>query len=156
MDRRTEACTGRSYFCKSCRRQRIHGFIVVSNCNVVLLHFSKLHSVLCVTDTESSVTSRFDMRLQLASGPLSFRSFLSWSRSMCFEVQIIALCILYQNNFLFIFSFKNGSLTRERFRRQYAEDSWEKFSSALKNTPPVNYGNLGGLIPAVIILAYQK
>ncbi|CAK8678551.1 xylulose kinase-like isoform X2 [Clavelina lepadiformis] len=45
--------------------------------------------------------------------------------------------------FMALLCFKNGSLTRERFRDKYAGGSWENFSKALQMTKPTNNGNIG-------------
>lgn len=42
-----------------------------------------------------------------------------------------------------IFSFKNGSLTRERIRDSAAQSSWQIFNELLESTPRGNFGNLG-------------
>uniref|UniRef100_A0A8B9HXR2 Xylulose kinase n=1 Tax=Astyanax mexicanus TaxID=7994 RepID=A0A8B9HXR2_ASTMX len=42
-----------------------------------------------------------------------------------------------------LFSYKNGSLTRERIRNECAEGSWEGFSRALRSVPIGNNGNIG-------------
>uniref|UniRef100_A0AAR2JTZ4 Xylulose kinase n=1 Tax=Pygocentrus nattereri TaxID=42514 RepID=A0AAR2JTZ4_PYGNA len=42
-----------------------------------------------------------------------------------------------------IFSYKNGSLTRERIRNECAGGSWEGFSRALRSVPMGNNGNIG-------------
>ncbi|XP_017701081.2 xylulose kinase 2-like [Phoenix dactylifera] len=39
--------------------------------------------------------------------------------------------------------YKNGSLTREDVRNQYAERSWDVFNKYLEKTPPLNGGKLG-------------
>ena len=44
-------------------------------------------------------------------------------------------------NFIF-YSFKNGSLTRERIRNVYAHNSWEEFDALLACTPPGNDGHV--------------
>lgn len=41
------------------------------------------------------------------------------------------------------FSFKNGSLTRERIRNNCANGSWEIFNELLDSTPRGNFGNMG-------------
>lgn len=46
------------------------------------------------------------------------------------------------SNFLF-FSYKNGSLTRERIRDSCAAGSWEKFDQLLQASPLGNQGNIG-------------
>nr|XP_018668028.1 xylulose kinase-like [Ciona intestinalis] len=45
--------------------------------------------------------------------------------------------------YMALLCFKNGSLTRERFRDQFSSGSWEKFSDQLRTTPAGNDGNLG-------------
>uniref|UniRef100_A0A8D3AGQ7 Xylulose kinase n=1 Tax=Scophthalmus maximus TaxID=52904 RepID=A0A8D3AGQ7_SCOMX len=45
--------------------------------------------------------------------------------------------------YMALLCFKNGSLTRERVRNQFAGGSWELFSAALKDTPLGNHGNIG-------------
>ncbi|XAR62030.1 Xylulokinase [Bertholletia excelsa] len=39
--------------------------------------------------------------------------------------------------------YKNGSLTREDVRNQYADKSWEVFGKFLQQTPPLNGGKIG-------------
>jgi len=39
--------------------------------------------------------------------------------------------------------YKNGALTRETIRDQYANKSWDNFSALLQSTPPGNNGNIG-------------
>lgn len=41
------------------------------------------------------------------------------------------------------FSFKNGSLMREKIRDDCASGSWDEFSKALSSTAAGNSGNLG-------------
>lgn len=41
------------------------------------------------------------------------------------------------------FSFKNGSLMREKIRDECASGSWDEFSKALSSTDAGNGGNLG-------------
>jgi len=51
---------------------------------------------------------------------------------------------LNDDAYMALLCFKNGSLTRERFRDLYTADkSWKEFSSALKTTSPGNNGNIG-------------
>lgn len=45
--------------------------------------------------------------------------------------------------YMYYFSFKNGSLTRERIMEQCADGSWDKFNELLRQTPPGNNGNIG-------------
>lgn len=40
-----------------------------------------------------------------------------------------------------MYSFKNGSLTRERIRNETAQDSWQIFNELLESTPRGNFGN---------------
>ncbi|KAM4606083.1 xylulose kinase isoform 2-T2 [Polymixia lowei] len=53
--------------------------------------------------------------------------------------------------YMALLCFKNGSLTRERIRDQCAEGSWEVFSSALRDTPLGNHGNIGFYFDAMEI-----
>lgn len=41
------------------------------------------------------------------------------------------------------YSFKNGSLSRERFRNEFANRSWDEFSQKLEKTPRGNFGYMG-------------
>ncbi|XP_021754646.1 xylulose kinase-like [Chenopodium quinoa] len=45
--------------------------------------------------------------------------------------------------FMVMLCYKNGSLTREDIRNQYAEKSWDVFNRYLQQTPPLNDGKLG-------------
>lgn len=54
--------------------------------------------------------------------------------------------------FLYIYSYKNGSLSRERIRNDCCEGSWDIFSQLLDMTPRGNFGNIG----EVIISALQQ
>ncbi|KAJ8307082.1 hypothetical protein KUTeg_015166 [Tegillarca granosa] len=44
--------------------------------------------------------------------------------------------------FYMFFSFKNGSLTRERIKDKCAEGSWDRFAELLQSTPMGNNGNI--------------
>ena len=63
---------------------------------------------------------------------------------------------------LFPFSWKNGSLTRERIRDESAGGSWDLFNQLLDSTPRGNFGNVGKILVLVdkitalqmILLAY--
>ena len=46
-------------------------------------------------------------------------------------------------DFMSLFSFKNGSLVRERIRNEQASGSWDVFNEMLNATPPGNNGNIG-------------
>ncbi|XP_049605337.1 xylulose kinase isoform X2 [Syngnathus scovelli] len=46
-------------------------------------------------------------------------------------------------HFMGLLCFKNGSLTRERLRNRCADSSWERFSTALRQTPLGNNGYIG-------------
>ena len=60
------------------------------------------------------------------------------------------------------FSWKNGSLTRERIRDESAGGSWDHFNQLLDSTPRGNFGNVGKILVLVdtitalqmILLAY--
>ena len=41
------------------------------------------------------------------------------------------------------FSYKNGSVTRERIRDEVAEGQWDLFNQLLNSTPRGNFGNIG-------------
>lgn len=45
--------------------------------------------------------------------------------------------------YMVMLCYKNGSLTREDIRNQYAEKSWDVFDRYLLQTPPLNDGKLG-------------
>ncbi|KAJ8307075.1 hypothetical protein KUTeg_015159 [Tegillarca granosa] len=45
--------------------------------------------------------------------------------------------------FYMFFSFKNGSLTRERIKDKCSEGSWDRFAELLQSTPMGNNGNIG-------------
>ncbi|KAH9604550.1 hypothetical protein KSS87_023022 [Heliosperma pusillum] len=45
--------------------------------------------------------------------------------------------------YMVMLCYKNGSLTREDIRDQYAEKSWDIFNKYLQQTPPLNDGKLG-------------
>jgi len=47
------------------------------------------------------------------------------------------------NGYMGMICYKNGALAREHVRDQYANKSWETFSSYLRETPPGNNGNIG-------------
>ena len=55
---------------------------------------------------------------------------------------------------MFCFSYKNGSLTRERIRDKCSEQSWEKFGHFLDTTPKGNNGNIGQFCHNII--CYQQ
>lgn len=57
-----------------------------------------------------------------------------------FVLDVKFLFVLFY--FSFLSSIKNGSLTRERIRNEYANKSWETFDELLKKTPAGNGGNL--------------
>ena len=68
-----------------------------------------------------------------------FMSVDDFCTNLKIKVNFVSIYLTYE-----IFSFKNGSLTRERFRDLYTADkSWKEFSSALKTTSPGNNGNIG-------------
>ena len=56
---------------------------------------------------------------------------------------------------LFPFSWKNGSLTRERIRDESAGGSWDLFNQLLDSTPRGNFGNLGKVLLVEKIIAFQ-
>lgn len=60
--------------------------------------------------------------------------------------------IVYCFKLLFIRSFKNGSLTRERIRDSAAQGSWQIFNELLESTPRGNFGNFALYFDAQEIL----
>lgn len=46
-------------------------------------------------------------------------------------------------SYMVMLCYKNGSLTREDVRNQYADKSWEVFAKFLQQTPPLNGGKIG-------------
>lgn len=63
----------------------------------------------------------------------------SWQQNHCQEANTFSA----SQCFRLIFSFKNGSLTRERIRDTCAEGSWKLFNELLNSTPRGNFGNMG-------------
>lgn len=51
--------------------------------------------------------------------------------------------IASKTDYMALLCFKNGSLTRERVRRNAAEGSWDIFNQLLESTPRGNFGNIG-------------
>lgn len=41
-----------------------------------------------------------------------------------------------------MYSFRNGSLIRDTFKRSEANDNWHNFGELLESTPRGNYGNM--------------
>lgn len=63
---------------------------------------------------------------------------------------------LKSDAFMGLLCFKNGSLTRERFRDTFAKRSWEEFNSILERTPRGNFGYLGYFFDAQEILPWAR
>lgn len=66
---------------------------------------------------------------------------LFWCRAD--EMIKVLQCLCLTRDHFYLISFKNGSFTRETIRDEFAEGSWECFSSALRSTPMGNNGNIG-------------
>jgi len=47
------------------------------------------------------------------------------------------------DGYMVMLCYKNGSLTREHVRNEFAEKSWDVFNGYLEKTPPLNGGKLG-------------
>ncbi|KAG0629277.1 hypothetical protein M758_1G090400 [Ceratodon purpureus] len=47
------------------------------------------------------------------------------------------------DSYMAMLCYKNGSLTREDIRNQYADGSWETFNALLDSRPPLNEGKMG-------------
>lgn len=63
---------------------------------------------------------------------------------------------IYDDGFMGLLCFKNGSLTRERIRDAYAQGSWEEFDKLLESTPRGNFGNVGLYFDNQEILPFLK
>lgn len=50
--------------------------------------------------------------------------------------------VLYLLNSFSVFSFRNGSIVRDIFKRSEANNDWTNFSELLESTPRGNYGNM--------------
>jgi xylulokinase len=48
-----------------------------------------------------------------------------------------------KEHYMALLCFKNGSLTRERIKRDYADGSWDIFNELMDSTPRGNFGNIG-------------
>lgn len=46
------------------------------------------------------------------------------------------------HSFFYIYSFRNGSLVRDIFKRSEANNDWNNFSELLESTPRGNYDNM--------------
>uniref|UniRef100_A0A8D0HTJ6 Xylulose kinase n=1 Tax=Sphenodon punctatus TaxID=8508 RepID=A0A8D0HTJ6_SPHPU len=95
-----------------------------------------------VAFTGDNPASLAGMRLGEGDIAVSGKTFLQvnvidWINSILLHALIIFLFCL------FVFSFKNGSLMREKIRDDFASGSWDEFSKALTSTAIGNYGNLG-------------
>ncbi|XP_065214993.1 xylulose kinase [Planococcus citri] len=63
---------------------------------------------------------------------------------------------LKSDAFMGLLCFKNGSLTRERFRDTFANRSWDEFNSILERTPRGNFGNVGYFFDVQEILPWAQ
>ncbi|XP_056868607.1 xylulose kinase isoform X2 [Takifugu flavidus] len=99
--------------------------------------FSKSCSV--VTFTGDNPASLAGMRLQPGDVAVSSPDASLANSLACLYTYI---CVHVRVH-VCVFSFKNGSLTRERIRDECAGGSWERFSDALRTTPLGNHGNIG-------------
>jgi len=50
---------------------------------------------------------------------------------------------IHTSGYMAMLCYKNGSLTRERVRNEFAEGDWNKFGELLESTPRGNFGNIG-------------
>lgn len=67
---------------------------------------------------------------------------------------------MLSSNFLpfdmYIYSFRNGSLVRDIFKRSEANNHWSHFSELLESTPRGNYGNMALHFPQLEIIPSVK
>jgi len=69
--------------------------------------------------------------------------FLSLDRPRCLAEGHVLASPIDRDSYMVLLCFKNGSLTRERLRNHYANESWEHFNTLLERTPRGNFGYFG-------------
>lgn len=69
--------------------------------------------------------------------------FLSLDEPRCLEDGHVLVSPINKDAYMVLLCFKNGSLTRERLRNHYANESWDHFNTLLERTPRGNFGYLG-------------
>lgn len=71
----------------------------------------------------------------------AYMTLLWWDASWDKCISTVRILLYFID--LYLSSFKNGSLTRERVRNNCADESWQLFNELLESTPRGNFGNLG-------------
>lgn len=84
-----------------------------------------------------------DIAVSLGTSDTLFFSLDSLPTEGLGEGHIFANPLSSKDKFMALLCFKNGSLTRERIKRDAAEGSWEIFKELLNSTPRGNFGNIG-------------
>ncbi len=84
-----------------------------------------------------------DIAVSLGTSDTLFLSLPSLPDSGFGEGHIFVNPIKSLDHYMALLCFKNGSLTRERIRRDYANGSWSIFNELLESTPRGNFGNTG-------------
>ncbi|VVC30671.1 Pre-C2HC domain,Carbohydrate kinase, FGGY, N-terminal,Carbohydrate kinase, FGGY, C-terminal [Cinara cedri] len=69
--------------------------------------------------------------------------FLSLDEPRCLTEGHVLVSPINEDAYMVLLCFKNGSLTRERLRNHYANESWDDFNTLLERTPRGNFGYLG-------------
>ncbi|XP_050432024.1 xylulose kinase [Adelges cooleyi] len=69
--------------------------------------------------------------------------FLSLNEPKCLTEGHVLASPIDKDAYMVLLCFKNGSLTRERLRNLYANESWDDFNTLLERTPRGNFGHLG-------------
>ncbi|OXA37978.1 xylulose kinase isoform X2 [Folsomia candida] len=84
-----------------------------------------------------------DIAVSLGTSDTLFLSMPSLPQHGFGEGHIFVNPIASKDHYMALLCFKNGSLTRERIRRDYANGSWSIFNELLDSTPRGNFGNVG-------------
>ncbi|CAL8109379.1 unnamed protein product [Orchesella dallaii] len=84
-----------------------------------------------------------DIAVSLGTSDTVFLSLDSLPEEGLGEGHIFANPMSSREHYMAMVCFKNGSLTRERVRRDAADRSWKIFNELLNSTPRGNFGNIG-------------
>jgi xylulokinase len=84
-----------------------------------------------------------DIAVSLGTSDTLFLSMQKLPEEGFTEGHILANPISSETEFMALLCFKNGSLTRERIRKEAAEGSWNIFNQLLDSTTRGNFGNIG-------------
>jgi len=99
-------------------------------------------------------TSYFFLTLGMALGPSDIAVSLGTSDTVFVsmdklkedgftEGHIFVNPIATKTHYMALLCFRNGSLTRERIKRNYSDNSWKIYNELLNTTPRGNFGNIG-------------